>query len=247
MNRAIQSFYERRVERRTSHQRSLRSFSTCHQTGPTQAGSAAHDQSIRDRLSNLNGRVGHRSSIGFWVAIWSRTRCRLLWRFWYLGSITCFNGLPERLYSPLDLFMLPHKPVSGPNPMELPPQVFELLLAEPVPVSGSIAGVIRGTAIGPLRFWRLLSIHIRNYRPKYRRQSFHTSDDFPGSYTVHWNKSFDESSIVYKVGSYGLMSSMESLPNDTECDGILEVMPAPYQREAADTEHPDVLFYWRAA
>lgn len=69
----------------------------------------------------------------------------MLWRLRGLGSITCFNSLPERLYSPLDFFMLPHKPVGGPNPMELPPQVFELLLAEPVPVSGGIAGVIRGT------------------------------------------------------------------------------------------------------
>lgn len=83
--------------------------------------------------------------------------------------------------------------------------------------------------------------------PKYRRQSFHTSDDFPASHTVRWNKSFDDNSIVYKVGPYGVMSSMESLPNDVESDGILEVMHAPYQREEADRKHPDVLFYWRAA
>lgn len=82
---------------------------------------------------------------------------------------------------------------------------------------------------------------------KYRRQSFHTSDDFPASYTVRWNKSFDENSIVYKAGPYGVMSSREPLPNDVESEGVLEVMQAPYQREDADTEDPDVLFYWRAA
>ena len=83
--------------------------------------------------------------------------------------------------------------------------------------------------------------------PKYRRQSFHTSDSFPASHTVRWNKSFDENSIVYKVGPNGVMSSRESLPNNMKCDGILEVMFAPFQREDADAEHPDVLFYWRAA
>jgi hypothetical protein len=83
--------------------------------------------------------------------------------------------------------------------------------------------------------------------PKYRRQSFHTSDDFPASHTVRWNKSFDEDSIVYKVGPNGVMSSDEPLPNGIGVEGILEVMHAPYQREDADIEHPDILFYWRAA
>jgi hypothetical protein len=83
--------------------------------------------------------------------------------------------------------------------------------------------------------------------PKYRRQSFHTSDDFPTSYTVRWNKSFDENSIVYRVGPNEVMSSIEPLPNVMESEGTLEVMHAPYQREDTDNEHPDILFYWRAA
>jgi Zn-dependent peptidase ImmA (M78 family) len=83
--------------------------------------------------------------------------------------------------------------------------------------------------------------------PKYRRQSFHTSDDFPDSHTVRWNKSFNENSIVYKVGPNGVMSCGESLPNGMPLEGILEVMHAPYQRDEADSEHPDILFYWRAA
>lgn len=83
--------------------------------------------------------------------------------------------------------------------------------------------------------------------PKYRRQSFHTSDNFPASHTVRWNKSFEETSIVYRIGLYGVMSSREPLPNDTEFEGILEAIQAPYQREDADIDHPDVLFYWRAA
>jgi Zn-dependent peptidase ImmA (M78 family) len=83
--------------------------------------------------------------------------------------------------------------------------------------------------------------------PKYRRQSFHTSDNFPASHTVRWNKSFDENSIVYRVGPFGAMSSREPLPNDMGGEGTLEVIQAPYQREDADMEHPDILFYWRAA
>jgi Zn-dependent peptidase ImmA (M78 family) len=83
--------------------------------------------------------------------------------------------------------------------------------------------------------------------PKYRRQSFHTSDDFPTTHTVRWNKSFDEDSIVYKVGPNGVMSSGEPLPNGIELKGILEVVQAPYQRDHADIDHPDILFYWRAA
>jgi hypothetical protein len=83
--------------------------------------------------------------------------------------------------------------------------------------------------------------------PKYRRQSFHTSDNFPASHTVRWNKSFDETSIVYRIGPYGVTSSREPLPNDTEFEGILEAIQAPYQRGDADIDHPDVLFYWRAA
>jgi len=82
--------------------------------------------------------------------------------------------------------------------------------------------------------------------PKYRRQSFHTSDGFPASHTVRWNKSFDESSIAYRVGPYGVLSSREPLPNNTGVEGTIEVMQAPYQREDADREHPDILFYWRA-
>ena len=78
-------------------------------------------------------------------------------------------------------------------------------------------------------------------------QSFHTSDNFPASHTVRWNKSFDENSIVYRVGPFGAMSSREPLPNDMGGEGTLEVIQAPYQREDADMEHPDILFYWRAA
>ena len=83
--------------------------------------------------------------------------------------------------------------------------------------------------------------------PKYRRQSFHASDSFPAPHTVRWNKSFDENSIVYQVGSNRVMSSKESLPNDMGVEGILEAIQAPYQREDADPAHPDILFYWRTA
>ena len=83
--------------------------------------------------------------------------------------------------------------------------------------------------------------------PKYRRQSFHTSDAFPPSHIIPWNKSFDEDSIVYKVGPIGILTARESLPNGTDHEGTLEVMRAPYQREDPERERPDILFYWRAA
>jgi hypothetical protein len=82
--------------------------------------------------------------------------------------------------------------------------------------------------------------------PKYRRQSFHSSDAFPEPLTVRWNKSFDEDSIVYEVGSSVLLHSEEALPNGTSRLGVLEAIAAPYQRDDADLNHPDLLFYWTA-
>ena len=83
--------------------------------------------------------------------------------------------------------------------------------------------------------------------PKYRRQSFHTSEDFPERLTVRWNKSFDEDSIVYRAAnSATALQHKESLPNGSATLGRLEVVAAPYQREDADPNHPDLLFFWAA-
>jgi Zn-dependent peptidase ImmA (M78 family) len=81
--------------------------------------------------------------------------------------------------------------------------------------------------------------------PKYRRQSLHTSQACGDQYIVRWNKSFDPRSVVYKAGtSQGIHISAEALPNLVGKIGRLEAIRAPYQREDADPQFGDVLFFW---
>lgn len=81
--------------------------------------------------------------------------------------------------------------------------------------------------------------------PKYRRQSIHLSDRCGDELTVRWNKSFDEASCVYRAGlTGGIHLGMESLPNESGITGTLQAVRAPYQREEAHPEFPDVLFFW---
>ena len=83
---------------------------------------------------------------------------------------------------------------------------------------------------------------------RYRRQSFHVSESFPLSAYVHWNKSFDDDSIVYRTPEgIGLLAASESLPSANRRLGILEAVTAPFQRPDADPQHPDLLFFWSAA
>jgi uncharacterized protein DUF955 len=83
--------------------------------------------------------------------------------------------------------------------------------------------------------------------PKYRRQSFHTSDAFPSDLVVRWNKSFGEESIVYRVAdAHSPLRAREPLPTATNIDGALEAMRAPYQRDDADPQHSDIIFLWIA-
>lgn len=84
-------------------------------------------------------------------------------------------------------------------------------------------------------------------RPKYRRQSFHVSESCPEECVVRWNKSFDEDSCVYRATqSTSVVMMHEALPNQTGLIGSLEVLRAPFQREDADPNHPDLLFLWVA-
>lgn len=84
--------------------------------------------------------------------------------------------------------------------------------------------------------------------PRYRRQSFHTSDGFPVKAVVHWNKSFEDGSVVYTAPEkLCLVSSREALPSGDKRLGILEAIVAPFQRPDADLRHPDVLFLWLRA
>lgn len=79
---------------------------------------------------------------------------------------------------------------------------------------------------------------------KYRRQSLYLSERCEDECTIPWNKSFDVSSVVYKAHLGGIVSSIETLPNRTGKYGRIEATVAPYQREAADANLGDVLFFW---
>lgn len=80
---------------------------------------------------------------------------------------------------------------------------------------------------------------------KYRRQSLYLSESCSDKYRIHWNKSFDPSSIVYKTVEGEATSAFEELPNNTGRIGKLEAVLAPYQRDDAHSEFGDVLFFWQ--
>jgi hypothetical protein len=81
--------------------------------------------------------------------------------------------------------------------------------------------------------------------PKYRRQSFFASDACGDEYTIRWNKSFASESCVYAAAnSGGICTANEALPNSTGLEGLLEVVRAPFQRDDAHPQFPDLLFFW---
>ena len=81
--------------------------------------------------------------------------------------------------------------------------------------------------------------------PKYRRQSFFSSIACSDQHTIRWNKSFDLESCVYLAAKSGhIVKGLEVLPNQSGQDGTLEVIRAPFQREDAHPEFPDLLFFW---
>lgn len=89
--------------------------------------------------------------------------------------------------------------------------------------------------------------HTRNAvpEPKYRRQSFFSSTACKDQHTIRWNKSFDLESCVYLAAKSGnIVRGLEVLPNQSTQEGILEVVRAPFQREDAHPEFPDLLFFW---
>jgi hypothetical protein len=52
---------------------------------------------------------------------------------------------------------------------------------------------------------------------------------------------------VYAAGrNGGVHSALEGLPNSDGAIGTLEAISAPYQREDADEEFADVLYFWQA-
>jgi len=79
---------------------------------------------------------------------------------------------------------------------------------------------------------------------KYRRQSLHVSEQCETKHNIPWNKSFDLNSVVYRAQRDHIMSAIEPLPNSTKKCGRIEAIIAPYQREDADSDFKDVLFFW---
>jgi hypothetical protein len=83
--------------------------------------------------------------------------------------------------------------------------------------------------------------------PKYRRQSFFASMSCADENTIRWNKSFDARSCVYLAAkSCGICRAVEALPNLARGEGLLEAVRAPFQREDAHPDFPDLLFLWTA-
>jgi Zn-dependent peptidase ImmA (M78 family) len=80
---------------------------------------------------------------------------------------------------------------------------------------------------------------------KYRRQSLHSSTVCRSSHWIPWNKSFDETSCVYRAATtQDVVRGIESLPNQAAESGSIECVQAPYQYPSSDPDFPDVLFLW---
>jgi len=81
---------------------------------------------------------------------------------------------------------------------------------------------------------------------KYRRQSFHSSGSFPRELVIPWNKSVPEASHIYRAAkARSLQSGFERIATNSRGKEIrchLEALPAPYQPEDVDRDHPDILF-----
>jgi hypothetical protein len=81
--------------------------------------------------------------------------------------------------------------------------------------------------------------------PKYRRQSFYTSEACGTEHVVPWNKSFDLLSCTYIAGRCtAIQQALEALPNQASVAGTFEAVRSPYQRADAHSVFGDVLFLW---
>lgn len=82
-------------------------------------------------------------------------------------------------------------------------------------------------------------------KKKYRRQSFHPSLSYPNQMTIPWNKSVPETSQIYRAAeAKTLQCGFEAIAVDGRGKQIrcyLEALPAPYQPEGIDPDHPDIL------
>jgi IrrE N-terminal-like domain len=131
--------------------------------------------------------------------------------------------------------------------------VFRLATANPGIAAAGLLRYRHRKSEDRIRFARANQLRFEDFRelaeempqPKYRRQSFHSSFSCGELYAVPWNKSFNTESCVYAAGrSREILTSVESLPNRCGEQGLLQAVSAPFQREEAHTEFPDVLFFW---
>jgi len=91
--------------------------------------------------------------------------------------------------------------------------------------------------------------NLRSVLPKrkYRRQSLHSSSACGPNQLVPWNKSFDETSCVYKTSDDdAVIRANETLPNRSPKLGLIECVRAPYQDASSDRNFPAILFFWRS-
>src|SRR5713101_8558145 len=81
---------------------------------------------------------------------------------------------------------------------------------------------------------------------RYRRQSFHSSPSYPNELLIPWNKSVPETSQIYRAAeTKSLQCGFEMITGNGRAKEIrcyLEALPAPYQPEGVDCDHPDILF-----
>ncbi len=85
---------------------------------------------------------------------------------------------------------------------------------------------------------------------KYRVQSFFYSDTFPKTYVMPWNKSFPQTSCVYRVPkAQGIANGFESIPVNGRGTAFfcqIVAVRAPYQSEEAHPDRPDIFFLLKA-
>lgn len=131
--------------------------------------------------------------------------------------------------------------------------LFRLASAHPAVAAAGLLRYRRRKSEEQARIARANQLYLGDFReqgdgvpaPKYRLQSFHSSTGCGEKFKVRWNKSFDELSCVYKAGhSSTVCTAVEELPNMSGETGSLEAVRAPFQRNEASPEFPDVLFFW---
>lgn len=97
-----------------------------------------------------------------------------------------------------------------------------------------------------LSLYSNLETKTQNPPKKYRRRSFHASRSFPSRLTIPWNKSVPDTSLIHRAAQTRTLQrgyeriTVEGRSKEIQC--YLEALPAPYQPQDTDSDHPDILF-----